>query len=118
MTNQTKFSKCLGGSPAGASISRLCTLTLAAILAAGGAVAGFAQDHAGCGQTRKTSQRKRSQPLAPHGKVMGGYLVHSDDRAGRAHRRQQRRQRCHVGHDGEPDDRRARPGPVTRRCIR
>ena len=44
MTNQTKFLKSLGGSPAGASITRLCTLTLAAILAIGGAIVGLAQD--------------------------------------------------------------------------
>jgi len=43
MTKQTEFRMCLGGSPAGLRISRLCTLTLAAILFTGGAAAGPGQ---------------------------------------------------------------------------
>jgi len=43
MTNQTSIRKCLGGSPAGVSISRLCALTFAAILFTAGAASGVGQ---------------------------------------------------------------------------
>ena len=44
MTKQTKSHQRLGGSPAGAPISRFRTLTFVATLAAGGAIAGVAQE--------------------------------------------------------------------------
>ena len=44
MTKQTEIRKRLGGSPAGASVARLCgALTLAAIFVTGGVVAGLGQ---------------------------------------------------------------------------
>ena len=45
MTRQTGFANSLVGSPAGVNISRLCTLTLAAILAIGGAASAFSGKH-------------------------------------------------------------------------
>ncbi len=75
MTKQTIVSKSLGGSPAGLSISRFCTLTLAAILATGGAVAGIGQDQPEAAKTAKTVVEKK--PAAPPAeKVMGGYQIH------------------------------------------
>ncbi len=82
MTNQTEIFVRLGGSPAGASISRLCALTLVAILAAGGAVAALAQDASTQTQpapaAAKAAKPAEKKPAAPaDGKVMGGYNVHS-----------------------------------------
>ena len=75
MTKQTISSKCLGGSPAGLNISRLCTLTLAAILATGGTVAGYAQAQPEAAKTVKPVTEKKPVP-APAEKIVGGYQVH------------------------------------------
>jgi hypothetical protein len=75
MTNQTMSYKSLGGSPAGAMVSRFCTLTLAAILAAGGAIAGLAQEQPNAAKAAKPAEKKAASPA--EGKVMGGYSVHS-----------------------------------------
>ena len=83
MTNQTNSFQSLGGSQAGA-ILRLCTLTLAAILAGGIVVAGYAQEQPAAAKTAepppaaKAAQPTEKKPAAPaDGKVMGGYQVHS-----------------------------------------
>src|SRR3954451_2866281 len=79
MTNQTNLSQSLGGSPAGARISRLCTLTLGALLCAGGAVAGLAQDpQAGANPAAAKAAKPAAQKKAPaEGKPLAGYSVHS-----------------------------------------
>ena len=74
MTNQTKFFACLGGSPAGPMLIRLCTLTLAAILCTGG-VAGYAQDQPAAAKAAKPAAEKK--PVPKEEKIMGGYQVHS-----------------------------------------
>jgi hypothetical protein len=75
MTNQTTSSICLGGSPAGARISRLCTLTLVAALASGTAIPGFAQ---ATPEAAKPAQQvtEKKPAAAPAPKVIGGYEVH------------------------------------------
>ena len=83
MTKQTVSQKCLGGSPAGISFSRLCTLTLAAILATCGAAAGFAQAQPEPAKPAKPVSEKKPATEAPD-KIVGGYLVHqSIDLGGR-----------------------------------
>jgi hypothetical protein len=79
MTVQTIFQKCLGGSPAGCSISRLCALTLAAILLTGGAFAGLghAQAQTQPDAAKPAKQVTETKPAAaPADKTAGGYLVH------------------------------------------
>ena len=80
MTEQTNSQKCLGGSPAGLSVSRLCTLTLAAILLTGGAVAGYGQAQPDAAKPAKPVSAKPASEKKP-AKVAGetishGYLVH------------------------------------------
>jgi hypothetical protein len=78
MTNQTASRNSLGGSPAGGTFFRLCTLTLAAILATGGAAAGFAQDKPEEPKPAKPSSEKKKKPAAaePAEKISHGYLIH------------------------------------------
>ena len=80
MTNQTNSQKCLGGSPTGISFSRLCTLTLAAILATGGAAAGIAQDQPAAAKPAKPVSENK--PEAQANKISHGYLVHQSIEAG------------------------------------
>lgn len=75
MTKQTESQKCLGGSPAGISFSRLCTLTLAAILATGGAAAGFAQAQPDAAKPAKPAEEKKAA-AEPTEKIAHGYLIH------------------------------------------
>jgi len=75
MTNQTQTQKRLGGSPAGAMIARVRTLTLVAILGAGCAIAGLAQEQPSAAKAAKPAEKKTAAPA--EGKVMGGYNVHS-----------------------------------------
>ncbi len=84
MTKQTECEKSLVGSPAGSSISRLCTLTLAAILVTSGAVAGLAQDKPAAPATppqtptpAKPAPEKTPLPSDSTEKKMGNYMVHS-----------------------------------------
>lgn len=74
MTGQTKFFNSLGGSLAGI-ISRLSTLTLAAILATGVSTAGLAQEKPEAAKGAKTAEKKPAAP--PAEKIMGRYQVHS-----------------------------------------
>jgi hypothetical protein len=78
--------KCLGGSPAGLSISRLCTLTLAAILLTGGAAAGYGQAQPDAAKPAKPVSTKPAPERKP-AKVAGetishGYLVHQSIEVG------------------------------------
>jgi len=73
MTNQTRIRKCLGGSPAGSSILRLCTLTLVAALA-GGATA-LAQ---AAPQSKPAKQVTEKKPAEPAQKVAGHYVIHQN----------------------------------------
>jgi hypothetical protein len=75
MTEQTKSQKCLGGSPVGMNFSRLCTLTLAAILVTCGAVAGFGQAQPEAAKPAKSVSEKKPATESPD-KIVGGYLVH------------------------------------------
>ncbi|MGA8727303.1 MAG: hypothetical protein WB608_01025 [Terracidiphilus sp.] len=77
MTNQTRASRCLGGSPAGASISRLCTLTLVAAMASGPAMIGFAQTTPDAAKPAKQVTETKA-PAAPGPKIIGGYAVHQE----------------------------------------
>jgi hypothetical protein len=77
MTEQTKSCTSLGGSRAGISIYRLCTLTLVAVLASGGAVLGFAQDQPEAPKPAKQVVEKEKKPATESTeKVVGGYTVH------------------------------------------
>jgi hypothetical protein len=81
MTNQTESRKSLGGSPAGVSFSRLCTLTLAAILITGGAVAGFGQAQPDAAKPAKPVSEKK--PAAePAEKIAHGYMIHQSIEVG------------------------------------
>jgi hypothetical protein len=83
MTKQTEYVRSLVGSPAGLSISRLCALTLAAILVTGGAVAVLAQDNpatpapATPATPAKPAPEKVPAPSDSTEKKMGNYMVHS-----------------------------------------
>jgi len=81
MTIQTNSQKSLGGSPAGIGFSRLCTLTLAATLALGGAFAGFAQAQPDAAKPAKPVTEKRAAPTPPE-KIVGGYMVHQSIEVG------------------------------------
>ena len=76
MTKQTEFANSLVGSQAGFSISRLCTLTLAAILFTSGAVAGFAQAQPEAAKPAKPATEKKPA-TEPAAKIVGGYMIHS-----------------------------------------
>jgi hypothetical protein len=67
---------CLGGSPAGMSISRFCTLTLAATLMLGGAVAGLAQATPDAAKPAAKPLSEKKPASAPAEKIAHGYLVH------------------------------------------
>ena len=87
MTKQTEYAQSLVGSPAGSRISRLSTLTLAAILITGGAVTAFAQDKPAAqapatpvpaAPTPSTAPAKHAPlPSDSTEKKMGNYMVHS-----------------------------------------
>jgi hypothetical protein len=84
MTKQTEHAVSLDGSPAGFQISRLRTLTLAAILVTSGAVAGLAQDQPAAPATppqaptpAKPAPEKTPLPSDSTEKKMGKYMVHS-----------------------------------------
>jgi hypothetical protein len=83
MTNQTKFPKSLGGSPA---VFGFRALTLAAIVSTGVGIGGHAQDQPAGGQPAKSAPEaakaaqatpEKKKPAAADGKTMGGYQVHS-----------------------------------------
>jgi len=80
MTRQTEFVNRLVGSPAGFNISRLCALTLAALLATGGAAHGFGQappvtpTPTPAPSAIQKPEKKAGVPPAP--KIMHGYEVH------------------------------------------
>ena len=78
MTRQTEFANRLVGSPAGANIVRLCALTLAAILATGGAALGFGQAPAvtPTPATPAAPKPEKKAEVAPKKKIMAGYEVH------------------------------------------
>jgi hypothetical protein len=85
MTEQTNSQKCLGGSPAGISVSRLCTLTLAAILLTGGAVAGYGQAQPDAAKPAKPVPAKpvEEKPAKVAGETIShGYLVHQSIEVG------------------------------------
>jgi hypothetical protein len=69
---------CLGGSPAGMSFARLCTLTLAATLTICGATNGFAQDKP---DAAKASELQK-KPAEPGQKVINGYHIHQSFEVG------------------------------------
>jgi len=75
MTNQTNSLSRLGGSPAGVSFARFCTLTLAAILLTGGASAGYGQDQPDAAKPAKPVAEKKLA-AEPEAKIAGGYMVH------------------------------------------
>ncbi|MDE3188220.1 MAG: hypothetical protein KGM96_11970 [Acidobacteriota bacterium] len=75
MTKQTKSCKSLGGSRAGISLYRLCTLTLVAALAAGAAVLGFAQDQPEAAKPAKKAVETKPASESTR-KTVGNYQVH------------------------------------------
>jgi hypothetical protein len=81
MTNQTVSQKRLGGSPAGFSFSRLCSLTFAAILVTGGAAAGYAQAQPDAAKPAKPATEKKPS-AEKDGKTAGHYQVHQSIEVG------------------------------------
>src|ERR1700735_4930323 len=77
MTNQTIFPKCLGGSSAGVSLSRLCALTLVAILTTGGAAIGLGQAQPDAAKPAKQVTEKKPTAESAQ-KTIGGYMVHQE----------------------------------------
>ncbi len=78
MTKQTEFAESLVGSQAGDQNSRLCTLTLAAILAIGGAISGFGQQPSPT-QSEAAKPTTEKKPAAePKEKTVGNYAMHSN----------------------------------------
>jgi hypothetical protein len=75
MTVQTESRKCPGRSPAGISFSRLCALTLAAILVTGGAAAGYGQTQPDAAKPAKPVSEKKPAK-EPAEKISHGYRVH------------------------------------------
>jgi hypothetical protein len=75
MTNQTKSFMSLDGSPAGSSMSRLCTLIMAVILATGSAVSGMGQTQPVAKSAKPVTEKKPA--ATPAEKIIGGYQVHS-----------------------------------------
>ena len=75
MTSQTNFLNSLGGSLAGMSSSRLCTLTFAAMLISGGAVTSFGQTAQDAANPAKAVKQQKPA-TAPAEKVSNGYIVH------------------------------------------
>lgn len=81
MTVQTNLQKCLGGSRAGISASRLCALTLAATLLTGGAAAGLGQAQPEAAKSAK--KMTEPKPAAtPADKTVAGYRVHQSIEVG------------------------------------
>jgi hypothetical protein len=92
MTNQTKSLFSLGGSPAGFSIPRFCTLTLVATLAVFSTVSGIGQQQSPAANAQQpAAEDAKQQPAAatpakkatetktttaPEGKMVGAYRVH------------------------------------------
>jgi hypothetical protein len=78
MTRQTEFANSLVGSPAGVVISRLCTLTLAAILITSSAASAFAQAPPVTPTTTPPPVPKPEKKAAvpPGPKIVHGYEVH------------------------------------------
>lgn len=75
MTNQTNSQNRLGGSPAGISFARLCTLTLAAILLTAGAAAGYGQAQPEASKPAPPAPEKKLA-AEPEAKIVGNYMVH------------------------------------------
>ena len=78
MTRQTEFARGLVGSPAGINISRWCALTLAAILATGGAAAVFGQEPPATPTpaTSTVPKPETKTEIAPAQKIVHHYEVH------------------------------------------
>jgi hypothetical protein len=88
MTNQTYSCMSLTGSPAGVSLSRWCTLTVAAIMVAGMAISGYAQEQPAAQPSAQPATQEATAPKpAPaaqpkpaentDGKTKGNYQIHS-----------------------------------------
>ena len=80
MTKTTETEKRLSGSPAGTSIPRLSSLTLAAIFVTCGVAASVGQAPPDSAKPAKQVAEKKEQPptAEPAGKTIGGYLVHQE----------------------------------------
>ena len=76
MTIQTKFAHSLVGSPAGIRITRLSTLTIAAVLAIGAINAAAQQPPATQSDTARPATETKPAP-APKEKTLGNYSMHS-----------------------------------------
>jgi len=76
MTKQTKFAHSLVGSSAGIRISRLCTLTVAAILAIG-TVNSFGQQPTAPSPEKAKPATEKKAKLPPAEKIVGNYSMHS-----------------------------------------
>ncbi len=76
MTRHPNLLKCLGGSPSGMSVSRLCTLTLAATLLTGGAIAGLGQAQPDAAKPAPKPLSEKKPAAEPAETISHGYLVH------------------------------------------
>jgi len=83
MTAQTNASKCLGRSPAGVRLSRLCTLTLAATFFVCGTAAVYGQPAGQAEAAKPTPTVPAAKPGGePEAKIVGGYMVHQSIEVG------------------------------------
>ena len=82
MTRQTNSQECLGGSPAGLHVSRLCALTFAAALIAVGAAAGFGQTQPDAAKPAPTPLSEKKPAAEPAEHISNGYLVHQSIEVG------------------------------------
>ena len=78
MTKQTEFANRLVGSSAGTRISRLCTLTIAAVLSVGGAVNVFGQQPQATPAEKAKPATEKKVPAPPAAKTVGNYNMHSN----------------------------------------
>ena len=81
MTNQTKFPNCLGGSPSGVRISRMCTLVLTGVIIVLCTAAVLAQDTPQAANSAKKVKEKKTD-AQPAEKISNGYIVHQSIEVG------------------------------------
>lgn len=78
MTIQTQFAQSLIGSQAGTRISRLCTFTVAAMLAVGGAIGAIGQQPAPTQPDAARPAAEKKPAAEPKERTLGNYTMHSN----------------------------------------
>jgi hypothetical protein len=82
MTNQAEIRKCLGGSPAGVSLSLACALTLVAALFTCGATRSLGQEQPAAAQPAARPKPEKKPVPEPIERKAGNYLVHQSIEVG------------------------------------